>query len=81
MLPSARRVSPGSPSISDDRVRLPRALVVDDADGMRAYLASVFEARGFEVDACEDGRRALSLLESGADPDLVLLDVMMPGED
>ena len=81
MLPSARRRSPGSSSNSDDRVRLPRALVVDDADGMRAYLASVFEARGFEVDTCEDGRRALSLLESGADPDLVLLDVMMPGED
>ncbi len=81
MLPSARRMAPGSPSISDDRVRLPRALVVDDADGMRAYLASVFEARGFEVDTCEDGRRALSLLESGADPDLVLLDVMMPGDD
>jgi DNA-binding NtrC family response regulator len=48
---------------------------------MRAYLATLFETRGFEVDTCDDGRRAIKLLESGADPDLVLLDVMMPGID
>jgi len=56
-------------------------MVVDDAGGMRAYLATLFEHRGFEVDTCDDGRRALSLLESGADPDLLVLDVMMPGMD
>jgi DNA-binding NtrC family response regulator len=61
--------------------RRPRALIVDDADGMRSYLATLFTSRGFDVDTCEDGRRALALLESGADPDLVLLDVMMPGID
>ncbi|MBY0400982.1 response regulator, partial [Myxococcota bacterium] len=70
-----------SASAEDERIGLPRVLVVDDADGMRAYLASLLESRGFEVDTCEDGRRALALLESGADPDLVLLDVMMPGID
>ena len=59
----------------------PRVLIVDDAEGMRAYLASLFEARGFDVDTCNDGRRALTLLESGADPDVVMLDVMMPGTD
>jgi len=73
--PKARRVR------EEDVPRPPRALVVDDADGMRAYLATLFEHRGFEVDTCDDGRRALSLLESGADPDVVLLDVMMPGTD
>jgi two-component system, NtrC family, response regulator AtoC len=61
--------------------RAPRALIVDDAEGMRAYLATLFETRGFEVDTCDDGGRALSLLENGADPDVVLLDVMMPGTD
>ncbi|MFO0691465.1 MAG: sigma-54 dependent transcriptional regulator [Myxococcota bacterium] len=71
----------GTSAAEDERIGLPRVLVVDDADGMRAYLASLLETRGFEVDTCEDGRRALSLLESGANPDLVLLDVMMPGDD
>jgi DNA-binding NtrC family response regulator len=71
------RLSRGSDE--DDRPRSPRVLIVDDAEGMRAYLASLFETRGFEVDTCDDGRRALTLLESGADPDVVLLDVLMPG--
>lgn len=58
-----------------------RTLIVDDAEGMRAYLATLFETRGFDVDTCDDGERALALLDNGADPDLVLLDVMMPGTD
>ncbi len=72
---AARRMS------EDEAPKPPRALVVDDAEGMRAYLASLFESRGFDVDTCDDGRRALALLESGADPDVVVLDVMMPGID
>jgi DNA-binding NtrC family response regulator len=65
----------------EDAPRAPRVMIVDDADGMRAYLATLFEQRGFEVDTCDDGRRAIALLESGASPDLLLLDVMMPGMD
>jgi DNA-binding NtrC family response regulator len=65
----------------EEGLRSPRALIVDDAEGMRAYLATLFETRGFDVDTCDDGGRALKLLESGADPDVVLLDVMMPGTD
>ena len=66
---------------ADESPRTPRALIVDDAEGMRAYLATLFETRGFEVDTCEDGGRALKLLENGVDPDVILLDVMMPGTD
>lgn len=58
-----------------------RALIVDDAESIRSYLASVLELKGFEVDTAEDGRKAVQLLESGAAPDVVLLDVMMPGDD
>ncbi|MBW1886005.1 MAG: sigma-54-dependent Fis family transcriptional regulator, partial [Deltaproteobacteria bacterium] len=68
-------------SAGEDTPRPPRALIVDDADGMRSYLTALFETRGFEVDTCDDGGRALSLLDSGADPDVILLDVMMPGTD
>ena len=56
-----------------------RVLVIDDSEGIRSYVASFLELQGFEVDTAEDGRRALSLLESGLAPDAILLDVMMPG--
>jgi DNA-binding NtrC family response regulator len=63
-----------------DSVR-PRALVVDDAEGIRSYVAHLLELRGWSVDTAEDGRSALALVEGGAAPDVVLLDVMMPGAD
>jgi two-component system response regulator AtoC len=58
-----------------------RVLVVDDAEGIRTYLANLLELAGYDVDTAEDGRRALALLEGGAAPDVILLDVMMPGLD
>jgi DNA-binding NtrC family response regulator len=59
----------------------PRVLVADDAEGIRTYLASLLELKGYVVDTAADGRRALALLEGGAAPDVILLDVMMPGLD
>ena len=58
-----------------------RVLVVDDAEGIRSYLANLLEMHGYHVDTAEDGRRALALVEAGAAPDVVLMDVMMPGVD
>ena len=58
-----------------------RILVVDDSDSIRGYLASLLGTHGHRVDTVEDGRRALGLIDAGASPDLVLLDVMMPGLD
>ena len=58
-----------------------RILIVDDAEGIRTYLAHLLEAKGYEVDTAEDGRSALALLEGGAAPDAILLDIMMPGID
>jgi two-component system response regulator AtoC len=67
-------------SASRDRVRRGlRVLVVDDAEGIRSYLANLLELKGYDVDTAEDGRRAIALLEGGANPDVVILDVMMPG--
>ena len=70
---------------ADAREGLPgrglRVLVVDDAEGIRTYLANLLELSGYDVDTVEDGRRALALLDGGAAPDVVILDVMMPGID
>ncbi|MEN8182790.1 MAG: sigma-54 dependent transcriptional regulator [Myxococcota bacterium] len=58
-----------------------RILIVDDSEGIRGFLASLLELRGYQVDTADSGRAALALLDSGASPDAILLDVMMPGID
>ncbi len=76
----ARRETSGRPRRKRDSKGF-RVLVVDDAEGIRTYLANLLELKGYDVDTAEDGRRALALLEGGAAPDVVILDVMMPGLD
>ena len=58
-----------------------RILVVDDSESVRAYLAEQLAQLGYRAVLAEDGPRALALLDAGPWPDLVLLDVMMPGMD
>ena len=57
-----------------------RILVVDDDTDIRALLRELLERRGFSVAEAADGRQALQELYGGR-PDLVLLDVGMPGMD
>ena len=58
-------------------------LVVDDDDTIRGVVRSVLVADGFEVVEAADGPAALMLMEAinGRGPDMVVLDVMMPGID
>src|SRR5262245_38807138 len=53
-------------------------LVVEDIASAREALALVLRRHGYTVLAAEHGRRALDLLEAGAKPDLILLDMLMP---
>jgi DNA-binding response OmpR family regulator len=57
-----------------------RVLVVDDEPHIRTILRGYLEADGFAVVEAADGRSALAALR-GDPPDLVLLDVMLPGID
>jgi len=57
-----------------------RLLVVDDVAENVRLLQAVLEAQGYEVVTATDGAAALELAAS-AEPDLVLLDVMMPPPD
>jgi len=55
-------------------------LVADDEARIRELLAGYFEAEGFDVTLARDGNEALSAARE-CRPDVVLLDVMMPGID
>lgn len=57
-----------------------RVLVVDDEPRNRELLRDVLEAHGFEVSEAADGMEALALVDATT-PDVVLLDVAMPGMD
>ena len=57
-----------------------QVLVVDDEPHIRAVLRGYLETDGFAVSEAGDGETALRLVRDGA-PDLVLLDVMLPGMD
>lgn len=55
-----------------------RVLIVEDDAAVRRMLERSLGAEGFEVAGAADGGAALALVE-GAAPDLVVLDVAMPG--
>jgi two-component system OmpR family response regulator len=57
-----------------------RVLLVDDEPSLREPLAEYLTRQGFVVSQAEDAAKARSALLNEA-PDLVLLDIMMPGED
>jgi len=56
-------------------------LVIDDDDEIRSLLQVVLTREGFEVLQAKDAARARRLLGAGNGVDLIILDVMMPGED
>jgi DNA-binding response OmpR family regulator len=57
-----------------------RILVVDDDADIRGLVRELLERRGFSVAEATDGRQALQAFYGGR-PDLVVLDVGMPGMD
>lgn len=71
-VPGPRAGSPGPVVV--------RALVVDDEPALVRVVAAYLEREGFEVRTAGDGFEALRLARE-AEPDVVVLDVMMPGID
>jgi two-component system, OmpR family, response regulator MtrA len=57
-----------------------RVLVVDDDTALAEMLGIVLRGEGFDTSFCADGAQALEAFRSSR-PDLVLLDVMLPGKD
>jgi DNA-binding response OmpR family regulator len=58
----------------------PRALVVDDEEPLARLVADYLTRDGFAADVALDGERALELART-QQPDVVILDLMLPGID
>jgi two-component system phosphate regulon response regulator OmpR len=58
----------------------PHLLIVDDDERIRGLLRTFLQRNGFLVSVARDAAHARSVL-SGLEFDLIVLDVMMPGED
>jgi serine phosphatase RsbU (regulator of sigma subunit) len=56
-----------------------RILIVDDDPQFRQFLIVWLKTRGFQVEVAASGEEAVAQLESAARPDLVFLDVLLPG--
>jgi len=57
-----------------------RILIVDDEVSLRALVRVNLEVDGLEVSEAVDGIEAMNMLKE-SQPDLILLDIMMPGKD
>ena len=57
-----------------------KILVADDDDLLLEFVRRTLERHLYKVLAAEDGEKALELARSDA-PDVIVLDVMMPGRD
>lgn len=55
-------------------------LAEDDLQLVDMY-SRKFELEGFDVQVAEDGKKAMDILGSGFNPDVAILDVMMPEVD
>jgi len=56
-------------------------LLVDDEPGMLRYIRTLLEVDDYKVATASTGEEALQRVQAGVQPDLVLLDLLMPGLD
>ncbi|MGL4811285.1 MAG: response regulator [Beijerinckiaceae bacterium] len=56
-------------------------LVVDDDQGIRTLVSEFLQANGFAVAVAADGKGMRAALASSAQPQLIVLDLMMPGQN
>ena len=56
-----------------------KILIVDDEMDMRIFLTALFETSGYEAIVTKDGGEGYRIAKE-IEPDLIVLDIMMPGE-
>ena len=66
--------------MSLDRPKNPIVLVVDDTPEILSLIHSLLSST-YQVKSANSGKRGLQIAQSDTAPDLILLDIMMPGMD
>src|SRR4051812_10182985 len=62
-------------------MKTPLILIADDDATMRSYLSRFLSSSGYQTESVDSGEGALARLRQTPAPDLVLLDMLMPGTD
>lgn len=75
-----RSGNPAARGAEQFSVGTPRVLVVEDSETLREMVSEALTDAGYLADSQPDGNRLEEVLE-GFRPDLVVLDVMLPGRD
>jgi CheY-like chemotaxis protein len=58
-----------------------RILIVEDDNSIRELLVELLQSEGYEVNAAVNGLEGLKYLQTQQNPDLILIDLMMPVMD
>jgi DNA-binding NtrC family response regulator len=58
-----------------------KILLVDDEPGMLRYIRTLLEVDNYKVETASTGEEAVERVQKGLKPELVLLDLLMPGID
>jgi two-component system phosphate regulon response regulator PhoB len=66
-------------SVRSEDTALPRVLVVEDEEPILELIRDSIEPEGFSVTGAGSGEEGLALLARDEPPDLILLDLMLPG--
>ena len=71
----------GYSAFQDGRLAPPTVAIADDDVGFGEYLKAFLEIRGYRTRLYLHGEELVASVQRGQIPDVILLDVMMPGMD
>jgi len=80
VIPSPGDIIESTPTVEKSHA-VPRVLVTDDDDTIRAVVKLMLEREGYEVIEATNGREALQMMEQAPAPDIIILDLMLPYVD